>query len=140
MQHGPRARANQPGRLVVVKQLQRWSGVQQQYLPSELKARVSVVAESGHVNTEQKLTIAAFASAASRFARSASSRAFCSCSSRMRSISPLRMYLFGRGGPSSRALRFANISALRASMMSRSRLNESRMNKSLDGRWHAGRS
>jgi len=46
----------------------------------------------------------------------ASSRAFRSSSSFIRSMSPLRMYLLGRDGAFSRALRLEAISALRASM------------------------
>ena len=47
----------------------------------------------------------------------ASSRAFRSSSSFIRSMSPLRMYFVGRGGTLSRAFRLEAISALRASMM-----------------------
>ena len=47
----------------------------------------------------------------------ASSRTFRSSSSFNRSMSPLRMYLLGRGGTLSRALRLEAISALRASMI-----------------------
>jgi hypothetical protein len=62
---------------------------------------------------------AAFWVASSSVVLVASSRAFRSSSSFIRSMSPLRMYLFGRDGPFSKALRLEAISALRASIESR---------------------
>jgi hypothetical protein len=60
---------------------------------------------------------AAFWAASSSAFFAASSRAFRPSSSFIRSMSPLRMYLFGRDGPLSKALRLEAISALRASIL-----------------------
>ena len=66
---------------------------------------------------ERTLGCDAFCACASFAVLAASSRAFRSSSSFIRSMSPLRMYLLGRDGALSRALRLEAISALRASMV-----------------------
>jgi hypothetical protein len=81
---------------------------------------------------ERTLGSAAFCISSSSVFFAVSSRAFCSSSSFIRSMSPLRMYLFERDVPLSRALRLEAISALRASMdcvSSGSAMGEERLSK-----------
>ena len=86
---------------------------------SELQRRLNIFVvywKKGVLVVERTLSSVAFCASSSAFF-AASSRAFRSSSSFIFSISPLRMYLFGRWDALSSILRLEAISALRASMV-----------------------
>ena len=86
---------------------------------SELQRRLNIFVvywKKGVLVVERTLSSVAFCASSSAFF-AASSRAFRSSSSFIFSMSPLRMYLFGRCDALSSILRLEAISALRASMV-----------------------